>query len=188
MARPLGDLERLIMYQETEPVQAVRPTGKFRVGDVLWVNVKNEECDVDVRTPVKIKTEREALLAQAGYVAKLEQARKQAGSALAWLPEPVDLNGGDLTIDPRQRIVHVAAKPVALTARQFELLAMLASDPTRCWTKKELLATIWGYHDPDSTRTLQTHAYRLRTALAGGKQQYVRSVHGVGYSLIMATT
>lgn len=91
---------------------------------------------------------------------------------------------GSLVVDVASREVSIDGEGVQLPAREFELLRTLAADPTRVFTKEELLKRVWGYEDPRSTRTLDSHACRLRRHLAdGGQPGLVRAVWGVGYRL-----
>lgn len=91
---------------------------------------------------------------------------------------------GSLVVDIASRKVSIEGELVDVPAREFELLRTLAADPTRVFTKQELLKGIWGYDDPRSTRTLDSHACRLRRRLAdGGQPGLVRAVWGVGYRL-----
>ncbi len=75
---------------------------------------------------------------------------------------------------------------VALSQKEFALLRTLVSDPTRVFTKEELLRTIWGYRSRGSTRTLDSHACRLRHKLGAHGERYVVNVWGVGYRLLDA--
>src|SRR5690349_12592688 len=59
---------------------------------------------------------------------------------------------GDLVIDPFRRRVTVGGIPVSLSKKEFTLLRILASDPTRVFTKEELLRDAWGYKGPSKTR------------------------------------
>ena len=63
---------------------------------------------------------------------------------------------------------------------------MLAADPTRVFTKAELLRTVWGRRTVGTTRTLDSHACRLRRKLGAGGGRYVVNVWGVGYRLVDA--
>lgn len=92
---------------------------------------------------------------------------------------------GTLELDPAARSVRVAGTPVVLTKHEFGLLARLASEPTRVWAKRELLSELWGYPAGTRTRTLDSHACRLRSKLtAAGGERYVDNVWGVGYRLL----
>jgi DNA-binding response OmpR family regulator len=101
------------------------------------------------------------------------------------VPTPERLVAGELVVDPRTRGAAVRGRPLALAAKEFELLLRLASDPTRCFTKEELLRDVWGFRSAARTRTLDSHASRLRRKLraaAGG--EWVVNVWGVGYKLM----
>jgi DNA-binding response OmpR family regulator len=90
-----------------------------------------------------------------------------------------------LRIDTRTRAVSVHGRAVSLRPLEFELLAHLARDPERVFVKQELLRTVWGFRSSGSTRTLDTHASRLRGKLnADGARRWVINVRGVGYRLI----
>lgn len=93
---------------------------------------------------------------------------------------------GELELDPAARTVAVSGTPVALSQKEYALLRALASDPTRVFTKQELLRTIWGYRSIGTTRTLDSHACRLRGKLSVGGLAFVINVWGVGYRLIDA--
>jgi DNA-binding response OmpR family regulator len=71
-----------------------------------------------------------------------------------------------------------------LSQKEFALLLALAAQPTRVFTKEELLRDVWGYRAMGRTRTLDSHACRLRTKLAAAGGQYVVNVWGVGYRLV----
>jgi DNA-binding response OmpR family regulator len=95
------------------------------------------------------------------------------------------LVAGDLTVDRRTRRVSVRDTSIALSAKEFELLARLASEPQRVFTKEELLREVWGYRALGRTRTLESHASRLRKRLClAPDDRFVVNVWGVGYRLL----
>jgi DNA-binding response OmpR family regulator len=92
---------------------------------------------------------------------------------------------GSLDIDPRSREVWVRGEPIHLSRKEFSLLRLLASAPTRAFTRAELLREVWGFpSDGVKTRTLDSHAHRLRAKLSGPSDAYVINVWGVGYRLV----
>jgi DNA-binding response OmpR family regulator len=96
--------------------------------------------------------------------------------------EPIRL--GKLMLDAAARRVLVGKAEVRLKAREFELLNTLASQPNRVFTKEELLRDVWGYRSLGRTRTLDSHASRLRVTLReAGADGFVVNCHGVGYKL-----
>jgi DNA-binding response OmpR family regulator len=92
----------------------------------------------------------------------------------------------DLVVDRSTRRVSVRDTLVSLSAKEFDLLAWLAADPYRVWTKDELLRHVWDFKAIGRTRTLESHASRLRKKLrdAGGGDQFIVNVWGVGYRLL----
>lgn len=93
------------------------------------------------------------------------------------------LRVGPLVVDPITRRVRLDGQPVHLSAKEFALLHMLATDPTRVFSKEQLLRDVWGYVSMGNTRTLDAHACRLRKKLAGAPRPFVLNLRGVGYRL-----
>jgi DNA-binding response OmpR family regulator len=91
---------------------------------------------------------------------------------------------GDLVIDPATRSVRVGGRPVELANKEFALLRALAADPTRVFTKEELLRDVWDFRSLGRTRTLDSHASRLRRKLDPEHARFVVNCWGVGYRLI----
>ena len=91
---------------------------------------------------------------------------------------------GALELDTVARRATVAGDLFHLSRLEFDLLAQLASEPTRAWSKWELLRDVWGYKAQGNTRTVDAHACRLRKRLAAaGAPNLVVNVRGVGYRL-----
>jgi DNA-binding response OmpR family regulator len=94
------------------------------------------------------------------------------------------LRVGALAVDPASREVLLRGVPVALSQKEFALLRALAVDPTRVFTKAELLRDVWGFRATGATRTLDSHACRLRQKLGAAGDRFVVNVWGVGYRLV----
>jgi len=99
-------------------------------------------------------------------------------------PSQARLRAGPLELDPSSREVRLHGEQVALSQKEFALLRTLVSDPTKVFTKDELLRSIWGFRSRGSTRTLDSHACRLRHKLGAHGDRFVVNVWGVGYRLI----
>jgi DNA-binding response OmpR family regulator len=96
------------------------------------------------------------------------------------------LEAGEILVDRATRCVTVSGRLVLLPGKEYELLAKLASDPTRVFTKEELLGDVWGFKSSGRTRTLDSHASRLRRKLAAETETpYVLNEWGVGYRLML---
>ena len=96
------------------------------------------------------------------------------------------LEAGPVRIDTRTRDVRVAGRRIHLSQKEYELLVQLAREPERVFTQEELLYEVWEYRAPARTRTLDSHASRLRRKLrdAGTGDALVENVWGVGYRLL----
>jgi DNA-binding response OmpR family regulator len=97
---------------------------------------------------------------------------------------PALIRHGALEINTAKYTATYGGRPVGLRRLEYMLLAHLARDPNRVHTKAELLRDIWGYRSDGTTRTVDTHACRVRRALArSGADGWVRVTWGVGYCL-----
>jgi DNA-binding response OmpR family regulator len=91
-----------------------------------------------------------------------------------------------IRIDARTRVVRVDGRRVQLAQKEYELLLCLAREPERVFTKAGLLQEVWGYRVAARTRTLDSHASRLRRKLreASPAVALIENVWGVGYRLL----
>jgi DNA-binding response OmpR family regulator len=88
----------------------------------------------------------------------------------------------DVTVKPSQREVEVAGQEVELTAREFDLLEFLASNPGTVFSRDVLLDRVWGMGYPGGTRTVDVHVAQLRRKLA--RPDVIRTVRGAGYKAV----
>lgn len=98
------------------------------------------------------------------------------------MESPLKVEGG-LEIDRHRRTARVHGRPVYLSVKEFSLLLVLATEPTRVFSKEELLREVWGYRAIGHTRTLEAHADRLRGKLDPDGGRFVVNCWGVGYRL-----
>lgn len=94
------------------------------------------------------------------------------------------LRVGGIEVDPAARTALLNGRRLTLSQKEFALLRTLASDPLRVFSKDELLRSLWGFRANSSTRTLDSHACRLRQKLARDGDRYLVNVWGVGYRLL----
>jgi len=112
------------------------------------------------------------------------RARVQALVRRDLAGKPGVIEYGELRIDTAAHEVTIGATRVDLRRLEYALLIHLARDPARVYTKDELMRDVWGFRSPGTTRTLDSHASRLRGALArAGAEGWVRVTRGVGYRL-----
>jgi DNA-binding response OmpR family regulator len=91
---------------------------------------------------------------------------------------------GELVVDPARRKAWVERREVRLSNKEFSLLRVLAADPKRVFSKEELLQDVWGYRSQARTRTLDSHASRLRRKLDPEDGRFVVNCWGYGYRLV----
>ncbi|HYP18852.1 MAG TPA: response regulator transcription factor, partial [Chloroflexia bacterium] len=93
------------------------------------------------------------------------------------------LHAGDLSIDLERRIVRNAGVPVELTATEFDLLAVLARQPGRPFTRAQLVDMVYGHEYDGFDRTVDAHIKNLRRKIEDDPHnpRYIQMVYGVGY-------
>jgi DNA-binding response OmpR family regulator len=91
---------------------------------------------------------------------------------------------GPLELDPMARQVWLHGERLDLSKKEFALTRALAAEPTRVFTREELLRGVWGFRSMGATRTLDSHASRLRKKLNAHGDSFVINVWGVGYRLV----
>ncbi|MDO9173907.1 MAG: response regulator transcription factor [Actinomycetota bacterium] len=88
---------------------------------------------------------------------------------------------GALSLDRRTRRVHLDGEEIALTAKEFDLLAFLATDAGAVHTRTEILENVWDAHWYGPTKTVDAHVASLRKKL--GNHEWIQAVRGVGFRL-----
>ena len=107
------------------------------------------------------------LRARLGALLRRAQARRT----------PRMLRAGTLRLDVGSRRAWVGEREVEpLRGKEYQLLLALIAEPERVFTRQELLRSVWGFAADAHTRTLDSHAARLRTRLQIGEQRFVRNV------------
>ena len=92
------------------------------------------------------------------------------------------LRCGSVVMDNARHTVSADGQPVTLTLKEYNLLKLLMENPTRVFSRDELIASVWGDEHASESRTVDVHIGTLRTKLGrcGGAIQTVR---GVGYRM-----
>jgi DNA-binding response OmpR family regulator len=113
-------------------------------------------------------------------VARVRAVLRRSAAAAATTPGAEVVEHPPLRIDSRTRTVSLHDQPVALTPKEFDLLAALAADPGAVVTREELLRDVWDHDWWGSTKTLDVHVASLRRKL---EPELIETVRGVGYRL-----
>ena len=90
---------------------------------------------------------------------------------------------GALTLDPTKRKVTVDGETVLLTAKEFDLLNLFATNPGKAFSREQLLNTVWGYQFSGYEHTVNSHINRLRAKIEKDPANpvYIKTVWGIGY-------
>lgn len=108
--------------------------------------------------------------------------RRNAGD-LVKVSNPNVIKKGDLEMDIEARSIKVDGVEINLTAKEFDLLEILISNPNKVYSREKLLNVVWGYEYPGDVRTVDVHIRRLREKIENNPSdpKYVFTKWGVGY-------
>jgi len=163
-------LSLIQQLRATDPLTPVLITSAN--GDAAYRVLGLEQgADDYLAKPVSVQE----LVARLNALERRAEAFRQAATAR--------MNTGDLSIDLLTREVHVDGTPVALTAREFDLLRFMVRHPGRVFSRVDLLDQVWGYRHQGYEHTVNTHINRLRSKLERNpaRPQRIVTVWGVGY-------
>ena len=93
------------------------------------------------------------------------------------------VEASELRMDLESRRLFIAGKEINLTAKEFDLLELMALNPGKVYGRESLLNTVWGYEYPGDVRTVDVHIRRLREKIETNPSEpkYVHTKWGVGY-------
>ena len=93
------------------------------------------------------------------------------------------IQAGDMTIERDNRRVYIEGREINLTAKEFEVLELLATHPNQVYSREKLLTMVWGADYPGDARTVDVHIRRLREKVEtnSSEPKYVHTKWGVGY-------
>ncbi|AGA70044.1 response regulator with CheY-like receiver domain and winged-helix DNA-binding domain [Desulfitobacterium dichloroeliminans LMG P-21439] len=113
-------------------------------------------------------------------VARVKALLRRSGGNLT--ANSSDLAYGPLKIEKDKHRVSVDEEQITFTPREFELLYFLAKNPSRVFSREQLMETVWGYDFYGDARTVDTHVKKIREKLADPKiRSMLATVWGVGY-------
>ena len=96
---------------------------------------------------------------------------------------PKNLVSGEMRLDCEGRRAYVSGREIGLTAKEFEVLELLMTNPNKVYSREALLKIVWGSDYPGDVRTVDVHIRRLREKIETNpsEPQYVHTKWGVGY-------
>ena len=178
------------MLPRLDGMEVCRRLRRTSIVPILMLTARAEEVDRVLGLEVgaddyltKPFSIRELLARVRAIFRRIELQQSQSGSAE--MP-PAVLEDGPLRIDIGEHIASLSGRPIELTPKEFDLLALLVRNPGRAFARDFLLERVWG-HDYGGldTRTVDTHVLRLRKKL-GAVGDRIQTVWGVGYRFARA--
>ncbi len=184
-----GDVELIILGPASPQGERLRDLRALRAGEmapqvnpdarVLWVSASDDVTEVLRAFDAGAD---DAIRSPYLYVELLARVRALLHHNMS--SKSGLIRFGALRIDTTARQATFGSTPLQLRRLEYALLVHLSRDPSRVYTKEELLRDIWRYSSSGSTRTVDTHACRLRRSLArAGAGGWLTAVWGVGYRL-----
>jgi DNA-binding response OmpR family regulator len=182
----LGEADLIVFAHTPEPGARLGALRALRQGQlagsgarILWISQGRDHMDTLRAFQVGADDVIRAPFVYAELVARLRALLRRDRPDTSPL-----ICHGALAIDTTTYTAAYDGTPVGLRRLEYQLLAHLARDPHRVHTKHELLRAVWGYRSDGATRTVDTHASRVRRKLAqAGARGWVISHWGVGYCL-----
>ena len=171
------------MLPRLDGLEVCRRVRRESIVPILMLTARSEEVDRVLGLEVgaddylsKPFSIRELLARVRAMLRRVELFRDAAAGEAA----PPVLVAGPLRIDPAQHTAAVDGRPVDLTPKEFDLLALLVGHPGRAFSRDFLIERVWGYDAGGFDRTVDTHVLRLRKKL-GKVGERIETVWGIGY-------
>jgi DNA-binding response OmpR family regulator len=175
-----------LMLPGFDGFEVCRRVRRERITPILMLTAKGTELDKVLGLELgaddyltKPFSQRELLARVGALLRRVELLRQHSRPA----EEAARIELPDLTIDPTTREVTSAGEAVQLTAKEFDLLRLLAANPGRVFSREYLLDRVWGSDYGGFDRTVDTHILRLRKKLGGpgSPGERIATLWGVGY-------
>ena len=119
---------------------------------------------------------RELLARLKSLLRRMQKAEKKQESAKVIL--------GGIVLHISKRIAFAGDRSLDLTPKEYDLLALLLSNPDRVYTREQLLDLIWGMDYIGGTRTVDIHVQRIRKKLGEEFDNAIQTVYGIGYKAL----
>ena len=164
-------LKKLKSSQKTKSIPVIMVTAKGEDMDkILGLEYGADDYITKPFNILEVKARIKAIMRRASKEEKKESAEKV-------------LVSGDLKLDLEGRRVFIGDREINLTAKEFDLLELLAKNPNKVYSRENLLNLVWGYEYPGDVRTVDVHIRRLREKIetVPSDPKYVHTKWGIGY-------
>jgi DNA-binding response OmpR family regulator len=186
LERALADLPDLVVLDLMLPsvggLEVCRRLREVAPVPVIMLTARGEEADRIAGLELGADDYMAKPFSPRELTARVRAVLRRANGVLTVATEPAFLRAGDLEVDVIAHEVRISGELVALTAKEFDLLAHLMRNPRRAFRREELLDDVWGFSYGD-TSTVTVHIRRLREKIEPDPSapRYVSTVWGVGY-------
>ena len=115
--------------------------------------------------------------------ARIKAIMRRASAGAPKVEKTSVIESGDLRMDCESRRLFVKNKEINLTAKEFDLLELLVTNPGKVYSRERLLSLVWGYDYPGDVRTVDVHVRRMREKIESNPSEpkYLHTKWGVGY-------
>jgi two-component system, OmpR family, alkaline phosphatase synthesis response regulator PhoP len=171
-----------IMLPGRDGLDVLREVRKTSQVPVIMLTARESEVDKVVGLELGADDYLTKPFSPRELVARVKAVLRRSKPAAAEAAEVIEREG--LTIDAQRRQVDVEGQgTVELTAKEFDLLLVLASNPGIVLTRERLMEKVWGYEYIGDTRTVDVYIRHLREKLADNAEspRFIQTVRGVGY-------
>lgn len=172
-----------VMLPKMDGLSVCQQAREFSNIPIIMVTAKGEDMDkimgLEYGADDYITKPFNILEVKARIKAIMRRTTVRDGAANA----PKTIVNGDLRLDCDSRRVYIAGKEVNLTAKEFDVLELLALNPNKVYSRENLLKLVWGSDYPGDVRTVDVHIRRLREKIETNPSEprYVHTKWGVGY-------
>ena len=171
-----------VMLPKLDGLQVCQQIRDFSSVPIIMVTAKSEDMDkimgLEYGADDYITKPFNILEVKARIKAIMRRTAKKAE-----LPKVRILTKGDLKVDCEGRRVFVEEQEMNLTAKEFDVLELLVTNPNKVYSRENLLSLIWGKDYPGDARTVDVHIRRLREKIEAkpSEPKYIHTKWGVGY-------
>lgn len=153
---------------------------------IIFITAKSDSCDIALGLGIGgddyVTKPFDPAEVVARVKAHLRRYRRLKEAGASGTPKRV-LEYAGLVINPAKRTVTVNGAPVVLTAKEFDILALLAGHPERFFTADQLMELVWPHKESVDYRSLMVHISKLRKKIEPdpANPRYIVTVRGIGY-------
>ena len=162
---------------QMDGLEACRELRRTSDVPIVFVTARDEELDRILGLELGADDYLSKPFSPRELVARVRAILRRSDGARHPSEEPVEV--GEIILDPLRREVTVASEPVALTAREFDLLAHFVENTGIVYSRRQLLDSVWGPGWIGDERTVDVHVRQLRRKL--GDAFPLTTIWGVGY-------